>query len=95
MRVEEGFHPVGPKLLIVKHRLSFNNILQAPFVEGNPYTTDPALPGLLRRILPSEVFHDVDADLTRFGGDVITSKHSSRPSERVADIDHYILFSFT
>ena len=77
MRVEEGFHPVGPNFLIVKHRPSFN-ILQVPFIEGNPYTTDPALPGLLRRILPSEVFRDVDADLTRFGGDVITSKHPSQ-----------------
>ncbi|KAJ8483477.1 hypothetical protein ONZ51_g4672 [Trametes cubensis] len=44
-----------------------------PFVEGNPYSTDPVLPALLKRILPSEVFQDVDKDLTRFGGEVLTT----------------------
>ncbi|OSD07275.1 hypothetical protein PYCCODRAFT_1430518 [Trametes coccinea BRFM310] len=44
-----------------------------PFVEGNPYSTDPVLPALLKRILPSEVFQDVDKDLERFGGEVLTT----------------------
>ncbi|PIL22483.1 hypothetical protein GSI_15171 [Ganoderma sinense ZZ0214-1] len=43
-----------------------------PFVEGNPYTTDPALPSLMRRILPGNVFQDVNQELERFGGDVLT-----------------------
>ena len=47
---------------------------QVPFVEGNPYTTDPALPGLLKRILPPDVYRDVSVDIERFGGEVLTSK---------------------
>ena len=43
---------------------------QVPFVEGNPYTTDPALPGLLKRILPPDVYRDVSVDIERFGGEV-------------------------
>ncbi|EIW59446.1 uncharacterized protein TRAVEDRAFT_122464 [Trametes versicolor FP-101664 SS1] len=55
-----------------------------PFVEGNPYSTDPVLPALLKRILPADVFRDVDADLDRFGGEVLTtmrelSKHATPP----------------
>ncbi|KAI0648104.1 acyl-CoA dehydrogenase/oxidase [Trametes meyenii] len=44
-----------------------------PFVEGNPYSTDPVLPALLKRILPADVFRDVDHDLERFGGEVLTT----------------------
>ncbi|KAI0365734.1 hypothetical protein BV20DRAFT_953774 [Pilatotrama ljubarskyi] len=44
-----------------------------PFVEGNPYSTDPVLPALLKRILPSDVFQDVNEDLERFGGEVLTT----------------------
>ncbi|KAI8994137.1 acyl-CoA dehydrogenase/oxidase [Trametes punicea] len=44
-----------------------------PFVEGNPYSTDPVLPALLKRILPPEVFREVDEDLDRFGGEVLTT----------------------
>ncbi|KAI1793402.1 acyl-CoA dehydrogenase/oxidase [Ganoderma leucocontextum] len=44
-----------------------------PFVEGNPYTTDPALPSLLRRILPPDVFQDADREMKRFGGEVLTT----------------------
>ncbi|KAI0822224.1 acyl-CoA dehydrogenase/oxidase [Trametes gibbosa] len=44
-----------------------------PFVEGNPYSTDPVLPALLKRILPSDVFADVSKDLERFGGEVLTT----------------------
>lgn len=51
---------------------------QVPFVEGNPYSTDPVLPALLKRILPADVFRDVDADLDRFGGEVLTSKRHGR-----------------
>ncbi|TBU62249.1 acyl-CoA dehydrogenase/oxidase [Dichomitus squalens] len=44
-----------------------------PFEEGNPYATDPALPSLLKRILPRDVFRHVDEDLERFGGEVLTT----------------------
>ena len=46
---------------------------KVPFVEGNPYSTDPVLPSLLKRILPPDVFRDVSQDLERFGGEVLTS----------------------
>ncbi|KAI0354904.1 acyl-CoA dehydrogenase NM domain-like protein [Trametes cingulata] len=44
-----------------------------PFVEGNPYSTDPVLPALLKRILPSDVFQDVNKDMERFGEEVLTT----------------------
>ncbi|KAI0755038.1 acyl-CoA dehydrogenase/oxidase, partial [Daedaleopsis nitida] len=55
-----------------------------PFVEGNPYTTDPVLPSLLKRILPASVFRDVSKDMERFGEEVSTtvrdmSKHVAPP----------------
>ena len=51
--------------------------LKVPFVEGNPYTTDPVLPGLLKRILPAHVFRDVSQDMERFGSEVLTSQYSN------------------
>ncbi|EGN98171.1 hypothetical protein SERLA73DRAFT_183072 [Serpula lacrymans var. lacrymans S7.3] len=53
-----------------------------PYLEGNPYTTDPALPGLLKRLLPPSVAAEVEPDLVRFGDEVITSIRAI--SERVA-----------
>lgn len=44
----------------------------ASFVEGHPYTTDPALPGLLKRLFPPTVLQDVEADLIHFGDIVET-----------------------
>ncbi|PCH40066.1 hypothetical protein WOLCODRAFT_88441 [Wolfiporia cocos MD-104 SS10] len=46
-----------------------------PFVEGHPYFTDPALPTLLKRLLPPDVAPAIIADLDRFGGLVSTSMH--------------------
>ena len=51
---------------------------QVPFVEGNAYTTDPVLPSLLKRVLPTGVLSDVEADLVRFGEETITSEHLLR-----------------
>ncbi|THU87021.1 acyl-CoA dehydrogenase NM domain-like protein, partial [Dendrothele bispora CBS 962.96] len=45
---------------------------QEPFVEDNPYTSDPVLPSLLKRILPPQTLKEVEPDLVRFGQDVIT-----------------------
>ncbi|KAG6909136.1 hypothetical protein DXG01_001888 [Tephrocybe rancida] len=44
-----------------------------PFLEDNPYASDPVLPSLLQRILPPSVFQEIEPDLNRFGADVITS----------------------
>ncbi|KAF9444339.1 hypothetical protein P691DRAFT_807532 [Macrolepiota fuliginosa MF-IS2] len=46
---------------------------QIPFPESNVYTSDPALPGLLKRLLPKRIFREVEPDLVRLGNDVITS----------------------
>ncbi|EED82318.1 predicted protein [Postia placenta Mad-698-R] len=47
----------------------------ASFVEGHPYTTDPALPGLLKRLFPPTVLQDVEADLIHFG-DIVETRMS-------------------
>ncbi|KAH9841631.1 uncharacterized protein C8Q71DRAFT_341052 [Rhodofomes roseus] len=44
-----------------------------PYTEGHPYHTDPVLPGLLKRVLPSDVFAEIEADLGRFGDEVINT----------------------
>ncbi|KAF8349432.1 hypothetical protein F5887DRAFT_1059662 [Amanita rubescens] len=46
---------------------------QIPFSEDNPYTSDPVLPSLLKRTLPSDVFREIEPDLTRFGGQLLTT----------------------
>ncbi|KAI0081541.1 hypothetical protein K474DRAFT_1242013 [Panus rudis PR-1116 ss-1] len=44
-----------------------------PYSEGNPYSSDPVLPNLLKRLFPSEVRRDVDQDLLHFG-DLLQTK---------------------
>ncbi|KAJ3500211.1 hypothetical protein NLJ89_g9894 [Agrocybe chaxingu] len=44
-----------------------------PFSEENAYTEDPVLPSLLKRVLPTSVFQEVNADLARLGLDVVTT----------------------
>ncbi|OBZ71330.1 putative acyl-CoA dehydrogenase AidB [Grifola frondosa] len=44
-----------------------------PYAEGNPYTTDPVLPSLLKRLLPSQALTEVEKDLERFGNEVLTT----------------------
>jgi len=54
-----------------------------PYTEGHPYLTDPALSGLLKRLLPSSVLQDVEHDLTRFSGEVMTTmRELSKLAER-------------
>ncbi|KAL4251826.1 acyl-CoA dehydrogenase family protein [Abortiporus biennis] len=53
-----------------------------PFTEGNPYTTDPVLPSLIKRLLPGDARKEVDEDLERFGEVVLTSlKQASARAE--------------
>ena len=54
--------------------------LQTPYEEGNPYSTDTVLPSLLKRLLPANVFNEVNPDLERFGGEVLTSAFSPDPA---------------
>ena len=52
MRVEDGFQPVSGS---ASQRCSSFQLVasgQVPFTEGHPFTTDPVLPTLLKRILP-------------------------------------------
>ncbi|KAE9393559.1 hypothetical protein BT96DRAFT_943820 [Gymnopus androsaceus JB14] len=46
---------------------------QVPLNEGNPYLHDPVLPSLLRRLIPSKFFTEIESELERFGADVITT----------------------
>ncbi|KAE9393159.1 acyl-CoA dehydrogenase NM domain-like protein [Gymnopus androsaceus JB14] len=46
---------------------------QVPLNEGNPYLHDPVLPSLLRRLIPSKFFTEIEPELERFGADVITT----------------------
>ncbi|EPT05299.1 hypothetical protein FOMPIDRAFT_1057572 [Fomitopsis schrenkii] len=49
---------------------------QPPYTEGHPYVTDPVLPDLLKRIVPSSIHADIDCDVTRFGDVVCTTMRS-------------------
>lgn len=54
---------------------STSSVLQIPFEEGNPYTTDTVLPGLLKRLLPYEVHKEAGPQLERLGKVIHTGKH--------------------
>ncbi|KIJ62634.1 hypothetical protein HYDPIDRAFT_93981 [Hydnomerulius pinastri MD-312] len=43
------------------------------FTERNAYLGDPVLPSLLKRILPSSAAAEIEPDLVRLGGEVITT----------------------
>ncbi|KAF9241123.1 hypothetical protein BU15DRAFT_73601 [Melanogaster broomeanus] len=43
------------------------------FTERNAYLSDPVLPSLLKRVLPSSVAAEIEPDLVRLGTDVITT----------------------
>ncbi|KDQ62343.1 hypothetical protein JAAARDRAFT_203500 [Jaapia argillacea MUCL 33604] len=65
---------------------------QTPTVEGNPYTADPVLRGLLRRTLPTSVLQEVEPDLERFANELIItvqlySSQCTKPT--VIQYDHY------
>ncbi|KAK7056848.1 hypothetical protein VNI00_002565 [Paramarasmius palmivorus] len=55
-----------------------------PYVEGNPYTTDPVLPELLQRLIPNEILQQFEPDLIRFGADVITNIRELGSPHRVS-----------
>ncbi|EPQ54605.1 acyl-CoA dehydrogenase NM domain-like protein [Gloeophyllum trabeum ATCC 11539] len=44
-----------------------------PYSEGNPYTADPVLPCLLRRLFPKQARDEIEPDLERFGNDILTT----------------------
>ncbi|GLB38330.1 putative acyl-CoA dehydrogenase, C-terminal domain [Lyophyllum shimeji] len=54
-----------------------------PFQEDNPYTSDPVLPSLLKRTLPSSAFQEINPDLERLGADVVTTIRPLGSSSRV------------
>ncbi|KAF8645147.1 hypothetical protein AX16_007975 [Volvariella volvacea WC 439] len=61
-----------------------NGFQITPFPEEHPYAADPALPALLRRTLPKSVLDEIEPDLLRFGGEVITSIRALGEGNRVA-----------
>ncbi|TFK52431.1 hypothetical protein OE88DRAFT_1698245 [Heliocybe sulcata] len=65
---------------------------QVPYAEGNPYTADPVLPGLLRRLFPRSTLEEIEPDLKRFGDEILTtvrdvSKCATPP--HVTQYDHW------
>ncbi|KAJ3853375.1 acyl-CoA dehydrogenase/oxidase [Lentinula lateritia] len=58
---------------------------QVPFHEGNPYTEDPALPFLLRRLIPPRLFEEeIEPELKRFGVEVITNIRAQSSGSRIS-----------
>ncbi|KAF8827609.1 hypothetical protein HHX47_DHR4000165 [Lentinula edodes] len=58
---------------------------QVPFNEGNPYTEDPALPFLLRRLIPPRLFdEEIEPELKRFGVEVITNIRAQSSGSRIS-----------
>ncbi|KAJ3722050.1 acyl-CoA dehydrogenase/oxidase [Lentinula guzmanii] len=70
---------------------------QVPFQEGNPYTQDPALPSLLRRLIPPRDFpgasyaanqrlfnEEIEPELERFGAEVITTIRAQSRGNRIS-----------
>ncbi|KAF5385728.1 hypothetical protein D9757_005511 [Collybiopsis confluens] len=56
-----------------------------PFEQGNPYTLDPVLPSLLKRLIPSKIFtQEIDPELEKFGTRVITTIRAQGTPDRVA-----------
>ncbi|KAA1469851.1 acyl-CoA dehydrogenase/oxidase C-terminal [Dentipellis sp. KUC8613] len=49
---------------------------QTAFADDSPYTSDPVLQGLLKRLLPDRVHREVDLDLKRFEQEVVTNVRS-------------------
>ncbi|KAH9936374.1 uncharacterized protein B0H18DRAFT_1081997 [Fomitopsis serialis] len=49
---------------------------QTPYTEGHPYHTDPVLPILLKRLLPSDALVEIEGDLSHFGNEVTTTLRS-------------------
>ncbi|EDR13367.1 uncharacterized protein LACBIDRAFT_292578 [Laccaria bicolor S238N-H82] len=55
-----------------------------PFQEENTYTSDPVLPDLLKRTLPPSVFQQIEPDLIRLGGEIITSIRSLGDGNKIS-----------
>ncbi|KIK52061.1 hypothetical protein GYMLUDRAFT_208261 [Collybiopsis luxurians FD-317 M1] len=56
-----------------------------PFREGNPYSHDPALPSLLRRLIPSKIFsEEIEPELLEFGAKVITTIRAQGSGNRIS-----------
>ncbi|KAG5648418.1 hypothetical protein DXG03_004992 [Asterophora parasitica] len=55
-----------------------------PFTEDNPYTSDPVLPSLLKRIIPPRAFKEIEPDLIRLGGNVITTIRAMGSGTRIS-----------
>ncbi|KAJ3548263.1 hypothetical protein NM688_g5320 [Phlebia brevispora] len=63
-----------------------------PYTEGNPYTSDPVLPSLLKRVLPSHVWPEVHTELGRLGEELVTNirELSAKVEEpRLVQYDHW------
>ncbi|KAJ3830780.1 acyl-CoA dehydrogenase/oxidase [Lentinula raphanica] len=58
---------------------------QVPFQEENPYSRDPVLPFLLRRLFPPRLFNEeIEPALEKFGEEVITGIRAQSKGNRIS-----------
>ncbi|KAI0746928.1 acyl-CoA dehydrogenase NM domain-like protein [Daedaleopsis nitida] len=62
---------------------------QTPYPDEHPYTTDPVLPGLIKRILPVNIRHELDRDLARLGNVLVTDIRPLAPLVHPATFVQY------
>ncbi|KAF7789270.1 hypothetical protein EIP86_000211 [Pleurotus ostreatoroseus] len=62
---------------------------QAPYPVEHPYTEDPVLPSLLKRILPNDVKTSLDIDLTRLGHVLVNDIRPLAPLLHPATLTQY------
>ncbi|KAJ7620048.1 acyl-CoA dehydrogenase NM domain-like protein [Roridomyces roridus] len=62
---------------------------QQPPPTGNPYLTDPVLPSLLKRLLPSSAFETIEPDLIRLGDELVTTIRPLAPLVKEPTLTQY------
>ncbi|KAF5366582.1 hypothetical protein D9758_008936 [Tetrapyrgos nigripes] len=62
------------------------------YPDEHPYVADPVLPSLLKRLLPSSILAQVQADLNRLGEDLITHARPLAPLVHQATLVQYDQF---
>ncbi|KAJ7922671.1 acyl-CoA dehydrogenase NM domain-like protein [Mycena leptocephala] len=62
---------------------------QQPPPTGNPYLSDPVLPGLLKRLLSADAFNTIEPDLIRFGEDLVHVIRPLAPSVKEPTLTQY------
>ncbi|KAJ7489029.1 acyl-CoA dehydrogenase/oxidase [Mycena latifolia] len=62
---------------------------QQPPPTGNPYLSDPVLPGLLKRLVPTSAFSTIEPDLIRLGNELVNVIRPLAPQVKEATLTQY------